>query len=45
MQAFQRELSHSAEPATVTVLYVSGLAHPDFLIEIDAIAVLPPSET
>lgn len=43
MQSFQRELASSAKPATVTVLYVSGLAHPDFLIEIDAIAVLPPA--
>ena len=45
MQAFQRELAGPAKPATVTVLYVAGLAHPDFLIEIDAIAVLPPSGT
>ena len=43
MRAFQQEIGLSAKPATVTVLYVSGLAHPDFLIEIDAIAVLPPS--
>ena len=41
MQAFQQELGGPAQPATVTVLYVSGLAHPDFLIEIDAVAVLP----
>ena len=44
MKAFQVELGSSAEPATVTVLYVAGLAHPDFLIEIEAIAVLPPTE-
>ena len=44
MAAFQGELASPAKPATVTVLYVSGLAHPDFLIEIDAIAVLPPSD-
>lgn len=28
-------------PPTVTVLFVSGLANPEFLIEIDAIAVVP----
>ena len=44
MQAFQQELAGPAKPATVTVLYVSGLAHPDFLIEVEAVAVLPPSD-
>lgn len=29
-----------AHPTTITVLFVSGLAHPDFLIEIDAIAAV-----
>jgi enamine deaminase RidA (YjgF/YER057c/UK114 family) len=28
-------------PPTVTVLVVSGLANPDFLVEIDAVAVVP----
>lgn len=28
-------------PPTVTVLFVAGLANPEFLIEIDAIAVVP----
>ena len=41
MQAFHKELASAAKPATVTVLYVAGLAHPDFLIEVDAVAVLP----
>jgi len=41
MQAFQQEFGRAAKPATVTVLCVPSLAHPDFLIEIDAIAVLP----
>jgi enamine deaminase RidA (YjgF/YER057c/UK114 family) len=30
-----------ANPPSVTVLFVAGLAHPDFLVEIDAIAVVP----
>ena len=44
MIAFQGELASPAKPATVTVLFVPKLAHPDFLIEIDAVAVLPPSD-
>jgi enamine deaminase RidA (YjgF/YER057c/UK114 family) len=36
----QSKLGRTEKPPTITVLYVSGLAHPDFLIEIDAIAVL-----
>ena len=28
-------------PPTVTGLFVAGLAHPDFLVEIDAVAVVP----
>lgn len=28
-------------PPTITMAYTAGLAHPDFLIEIDAIAVVP----
>ncbi len=28
-------------PPTITGIYVSGLAHPDFLVEMDAIAVVP----
>ena len=43
MQAFHQELGGAPNPATVTVLFVSGLAHPEFLLEIDAVAVLPPS--
>lgn len=28
-------------PPTITVIFVAGLANPDFLVEIDAIAVVP----
>lgn len=31
-------------PPTVTLAFVSGLAHPDFLLEISGIAVVPCSE-
>ncbi|XXF77564.1 RidA family protein [Myxococcaceae bacterium GXIMD 01537] len=31
------------KPPTVTLLFVSGLAHPDYLIELDAVAVVPES--
>ncbi len=29
------------KPPAITLLYVSALAHPDFLLEIDATAVVP----
>ena len=32
-------------PPTITVAYVSALANPEFLIEIDAVAAVPLSET
>lgn len=44
MQAFHRELAGPTKPATVTVLYVSGLAHPEFLLEVNAVAVLPSTD-
>jgi len=28
-------------PPAISVLYVAGLAHPDFLAELEAIAVVP----
>jgi enamine deaminase RidA (YjgF/YER057c/UK114 family) len=40
-EAFQRVWGNRANPPSVTVLLVAGLAHPDFLVEIDAIAVVP----
>lgn len=39
--AFQNIWGNRTNPPTVSVLFVSGLAHPDFLAEIDAIAVVP----
>lgn len=41
MQAFARVLGQPAKPAAITVLYVAALAHPDFLLEVDAVAVAP----
>lgn len=40
-EAFQRVWGNRANPPTVTVIFVAGLAHPDFLVEVDAIAVVP----
>ena len=40
-QASQKYLGHLKNPPAVTVFYVSALAHPDFLVEIDAIAFIP----
>jgi enamine deaminase RidA (YjgF/YER057c/UK114 family) len=40
-EAFRRAWGDRPDPPTVTVLFVAGLAHPDFLVEIDAIAVVP----
>jgi enamine deaminase RidA (YjgF/YER057c/UK114 family) len=39
--AFQKIWGNRANPPTISVLFVAGLAHPDFLAEIDAIAVVP----
>ncbi len=37
----QRVWGSWAKPPTLSVLVVAGLAHPDFLIEIEAVAVVP----
>jgi enamine deaminase RidA (YjgF/YER057c/UK114 family) len=39
-EEFQRIWGNRSNPPLVTVLFVAGLANPDFLLEIDAIAVL-----
>ena len=39
-QVSQKYLGKSSNPPIITVLYVSGLINPEFLIEIDAIAFL-----
>ena len=38
---FQSVWGRRPNPPTITVVYVAGLANPDFLVEMDAIAVLP----
>lgn len=39
--AFQRFWGNRSNPPAITFAFVAGLAHPDFLAEIDAIAVVP----
>ena len=43
-EVFQRVWGNRPNPPAITTLYVAGLAHPDFLAEIDAIAVVPHNE-
>jgi len=40
-EAFQRFWGYRPNPPAITGVYVSGLAHPDFLLEMEAIAVVP----
>jgi len=40
-EAFQRVWGNQPNPPAVTMAFVAGLAHPDFLVEMDAIAVVP----
>lgn len=42
-EVFQRTWGRRPNPPAITVMFVSGLANPDFLVEMDAIAVVPPS--
>ena len=39
--AFQSVSGNQTNPPAITVAFVAGLAHPDFLVEMDAIAVIP----
>jgi enamine deaminase RidA (YjgF/YER057c/UK114 family) len=39
--AFQRVWGDRSSPPVITAAVVKGLAHPDFLVEMDAIAVVP----
>jgi enamine deaminase RidA (YjgF/YER057c/UK114 family) len=39
--AFQQVWGNRPNPPTISSMFVAGLAHPDFLLEIDAIAVAP----
>ena len=40
-EVFQRVWGQRPNPPTISGLYVAGLANPDFLVEIDAVAVVP----
>ncbi|MGD8968621.1 MAG: RidA family protein [Anaerolineae bacterium] len=40
-EVFRRVWGNRSNPPLVTVLFVAGLANPDFLLEIEAIAVVP----
>jgi enamine deaminase RidA (YjgF/YER057c/UK114 family) len=40
-EVFQRVWGRRAHPPAITMLFVAGLANPDFLVEIDAVAVVP----
>jgi len=40
-EVFQRVWGNRPNPPAITGMFVAGLAHPDFLAEIDAIAVVP----
>lgn len=39
--AFQQAWGHRPNPPTITAMFVSALANPDFLLEMDAVAVIP----
>ena len=39
--AFQRVWGNRPNPPAISGMFVAGLAHPDFLAEMDAIAVVP----
>jgi enamine deaminase RidA (YjgF/YER057c/UK114 family) len=39
--AFQNAWPQTPNPPAITGMFVSGLAHPDFLVEMDAVAVVP----
>ena len=40
-QALQEDLKKMPHPPIITGVYVAGLAQPDFLLEMDAVAVVP----
>ncbi len=40
-EAFQKFWGERPDPPAITAAFVSGLANPDFLIEMDAVAVVP----
>jgi enamine deaminase RidA (YjgF/YER057c/UK114 family) len=40
-EVFQRFWGNRPNPPAISMMFVSGLANPDFLLEMDAIAVVP----
>ena len=40
-EVFQRVWGNRSNPPLITLLFVSGLAQPDYLMELDAVAVVP----
>ena len=40
-EVFQQTWGRQSNPPAITMMFVGGLANPDFLAEIDAIAVVP----
>ncbi len=40
-EVFQHVWGRRSNPPAITMVYVAGLAHPDFLCEMDAVAVVP----
>jgi enamine deaminase RidA (YjgF/YER057c/UK114 family) len=40
-EAFQHIWGNRPNPPAISMAFVAGLAHPDFLVEMDAIAVVP----
>jgi enamine deaminase RidA (YjgF/YER057c/UK114 family) len=40
-EVFQRTWGNRPNPPAISMMFVSGLANPDFLLEMDAIAVVP----
>lgn len=41
LAVFQRVWGNRPNPPAITVLFVTALANPDFLVEMDAVAVVP----
>ncbi len=42
-EVFQRAWGDRSDPPLITVVFVSGLAQPDYLMELEAVAVVPES--
>jgi enamine deaminase RidA (YjgF/YER057c/UK114 family) len=40
-EVFQRVWGDRPNPPVITFMFVAGLAHPDFLAEMDVVAVVP----